>query len=40
MQDEFDIGPTDSVNIDMTIDAHITGKDAILDKAIEFLSAK
>ena len=37
---EFGIDPTEGFKIDMAPDAHITGKDAILDKAIEFLSAK
>ena len=37
---EFGIDPTEGFKIDMAEDAHITGKDAILDKAIEFLSAK
>ena len=37
---EFGIDPTEGYKIDMAKDAHITGKDAILDKAIEFLSAK
>ena len=37
---EFGIDPTEDFKIDMAPDAHITGKDAILDKAIEFLSAK
>ena len=37
---EFGIDPTEGYKIDMAPDAHITGKDAILDKAIEFLSAK
>ena len=37
---EFGIEPTEGYKIDMAPDAHITGKDAILDKAIEFLSAK
>ena len=37
---EFGIDPTEGYKIDMAVDAHITGKDAILDKAIEFLSAK
>ena len=37
---EFGIDPTEGYKIDMAADAHITGKDAILDKAIEFLSAK
>ncbi len=37
---EFGIDPTEGFKIDMAADAHITGKDAILDKAIEFLSNK
>ena len=37
---EFGIDPTEGFKIDMAPDAHITGKDAILDKAIEFLSTK
>lgn len=37
---EFGIDPTEGFKIDMAADAHITGKDAILDKAIEFLSTK
>jgi hypothetical protein len=37
---EFGIDPTEGYRIDMAEDAHMTGKDAILDKAIEFLSAK
>lgn len=37
---EFGIDPTEGFKIDMAEDAHIIGKDAILDKAIEFLSAK
>jgi hypothetical protein len=37
---EFGIDPTEGYKIDMAPDAHITGKDAILDKAIEFLSTK
>ena len=40
MHTEFGIDPTEGFKIDMAPDAHITGKDAILDKAIEFLSAK
>jgi hypothetical protein len=37
---EHGIDPTEGYKIDMAEDAHITGKDAILDKAIEFLSSK
>ncbi|MBR5324100.1 MAG: S41 family peptidase [Muribaculaceae bacterium] len=37
---EYGIDPTEGFKIDMAPDAHITGKDAILDKAIELLSAK
>ena len=37
---EYGIDPTEGFKIDMAPDAHITGKDAILDKAIEFLSTK
>ena len=37
---EFGIDPTEGYKIDMAEDAHITGKDAILDKAIEFILAK
>lgn len=37
---EFGIDPTEGYRIDMAEDAHMTGRDAILDKAIEFLSAK
>jgi C-terminal processing protease CtpA/Prc len=35
---EYGIDPTEGFKVDMADDAHITGKDAILDKAIEFLS--
>ena len=35
---EYGIDPT--IKVDMAADAHITGKDAILDKAIELLSTK
>lgn len=35
---EFGIDPTEGFKVDMAADAHITGKDAILDKAIELLS--
>ena len=35
---EFGIDPTEGFKVDMAADAHITGKDAILDTAIEFLS--
>ncbi len=37
---EYGIDPTEGFKVDVAPDAHITGKDAILDKAIEFLSAK
>ena len=37
---EFGIDPTEGYGIDMAEDAHMTGRDAILDKAIEFLSVK
>ena len=37
---EYGIDPTEGFKVDMAEDAHITGKDAILDKAIEFLSTK
>ena len=37
---EFGIDPTEGYKIDMAPDAHVTGKDAILDKAIELLSTK
>ena len=37
---EDGIDPTEGFKVDMAKDAHITGKDAILDKALEFLSAK
>lgn len=37
---EFGIDPTEGFKVDMAEDAHITGKDAILDKAIELLSTK
>ncbi len=37
---EFGIEPTEGFKVDMDVDAHITGKDAILDKAIEFLLTK
>ena len=37
---EDGIAPTEDFEVDMAKDAHITGKDAILDRAIEFLSAK
>ena len=37
---EYGIDPTEGFKVDMAEDAHITGKDAILDKAIEFLYAK
>ena len=37
---EYGIDPTEGFKVDMSPDAHITGKDAILDKAIEFLSTK
>lgn len=37
---EFGIDPSEGFKVDMSEDAHITGRDAILDKAIEFLSTK
>ncbi|MBR4963189.1 MAG: S41 family peptidase [Muribaculaceae bacterium] len=37
---EYGIDPTEGFKVDMAEDAHITGKDAILDRAIEFLSTK
>lgn len=37
---EHGIDPTEGYEIKMAEDAHITGKDAILDKAIKFLSSK
>ena len=37
---EFGIDPTEGFKVDMAEDAHITGRDAILDKAIEYLSSK
>lgn len=37
---EFGIDPTEGFKVDMDKDAHITGRDAILDRAIEYLSSK
>ena len=37
---EFGIDPTEGFKVDMAEDAHITGRDAILDRAIEYLLSK